>query len=257
MTLLKFGSSGKSVRDWQIFLVGQRLFNQTVDGKFDSLTHESTIVFQTSQNLQPDGVVGNKTVGAAMMLGYSVIVDDSDEITSDKFPGKPDFQPLITNDDRERVFGKFAYKSKPLVENPENIEVTDNWAKVNLIKISIPQLVLIKGSDTVYFHKKAANQLKELFKEWEQENLLHKVMTWEGAYVARFVRGSRTTLSNHAFGSAFDINYAWNKLGSKPALVGQKGSVRELVEVANKNGFYWGGHFSRKDGMHFEIAKLK
>jgi hypothetical protein len=32
--------------------------------------------------------------------------------------------------------------------------------------------------------------------------------------------------------------------------------VRELVEIANEWGFYWGGHFTRKDGMHFEIAKI-
>ena len=72
----------------------------------------------------------------------------------------------------------------------------------------------------------------------------------------RFVRGSRTILSNHSFGTAFDINVPWNLLGSVPALVGQKGSVRELVPIANQNGFYWGGHFPRKDGMHFSIAKL-
>jgi len=42
-----------------------------------------------------------------------------------------------------------------------------------------------------------------------------------------------------------------------PALVGQKGSVRELVPIANENGFFWGGHFNdRLDGMHFEIAKI-
>ena len=70
------------------------------------------------------------------------------------------------------------------------------------------------------------------------------------------VRGSRQTLSNHAFGSAFDINAAWNGLGVIPPLVGQKGSVRELVALANENGFYWGGHFPRRDGMHFEIAKI-
>jgi hypothetical protein len=29
-----------------------------------------------------------------------------------------------------------------------------------------------------------------------------------------------------------------------------------LVGIANDNGFYWGGHFTRLDGMHFEIAKL-
>ena len=46
-------------------------------------------------------------------------------------------------------------------------------------------------------------------------------------------------------------------LGTTPALVGRKGSVRELVEIANANGFYWGGHFTRKDGMHFEVAQVK
>lgn len=51
---------------------------------------------------------------------------------------------------------------------------------------------------------------------------------------------------------------AYNPLGARPALVGQKGSVRELVPIANKWGFYWGGHYSgRKDGMHFEVAVLK
>jgi hypothetical protein len=64
-------------------------------------------------------------------------------------------------------------------------------------------------------------------------------------------------LSNHAFGSAFDINAKWNPLGHTPALVGKEGAVRKLVPIANDYGFYWGGHFtSRKDGMHFEVAKI-
>ena len=97
----------------------------------------------------------------------------------------------------------------------------------------------------------------QLWKDWEAADLLHLVLTWEGSFVPRFVRGSRTTLSNHAFGSAFDINAPWNGLGIVPPLVGQKGSVRELVLLAHKYGFYWGGHFNRKDGMHFEVAFLK
>jgi hypothetical protein len=64
-------------------------------------------------------------------------------------------------------------------------------------------------------------------------------------------------LSNHAFGGAFDINDQWNGLGETPALVGARGCVRELVEIANRFGFFWGGHYShRPDGMHFEIARL-
>jgi hypothetical protein len=82
------------------------------------------------------------------------------------------------------------------------------------------------------------------------------VLTWEGSFAPRFVRGSNVTLSNHAWGTAFDINYAWNTLGAQPALRGQKGSVRELVPIANEFGFYWGGHFKgRADGMHFEVAR--
>ncbi len=64
-------------------------------------------------------------------------------------------------------------------------------------------------------------------------------------------------LSNHAYGTAFDINAAQNGLGVEPAAIGKRGCVRELVPLANRHGFFWGGHFSkRKDGMHFEVGKL-
>ena len=45
-------------------------------------------------------------------------------------------------------------------------------------------------------------------------------------------------------------------LGAEPAWPGQRGCVFELVPIAHKFGFYWGGHFKRRDGMHFEMAKL-
>ena len=81
-------------------------------------------------------------------------------------------------------------------------------------------------------------------------------------FVQRFIRKTQNRnprpLSNHAWGTAFDINVKWNKLGKVPTLLGQEGCVRELVELANKNGFFWGGHFGggRVDGMHFELGKM-
>lgn len=147
-------------------------------------------------------------------------------------------------------------KLRLTAENPEHFDITNHWDRENIIKVTVPQLIPLKGSATVYFHKKGAQQLQQLWNDWEKAGLLPLVLTWDGAYNPRFVRGSRTVLSNHAFGTVFDINYAWNKLGTVPALVGQKGSVRLLVAIAHKNGFYWGGHFTRKDGMHFEVVKI-
>ena len=257
MKLLKIGVTGNDVRSWQTFLTGLHFYQGVINGIFDEATKAASILFQAANNLQPDGVVGNKSIGAAMLQGFGVITDTGTEKTSENWPGKPKFESLVSNAEREKVFGKFAYRSKPVSGNPENIEVTDNWAKTNIVKVDIPQLIKIKGSSGVSFHKLAAPQLKKMWSDWEKAGLLHNVLTFDGSYVPRFVRGSRKTLSNHAFGSAFDINVAWNGLGAVPALLGQKGCVRELVKIANDNGFYWGGHFKRLDGMHFEVAVLK
>ncbi|MDI4232113.1 M15 family metallopeptidase [Bradyrhizobium sp. Arg237L] len=45
-------------------------------------------------------------------------------------------------------------------------------------------------------------------------------------------------MSDHASGTAFDINEHFNKFGNTPALVGSQGSVRKLVPIANQHGFY-------------------
>lgn len=257
MKLLRLGVTGADVRKWQLFLTGQGLFSNPINGKFDEVTKTASETFQKQQGLEPDGKVGDKSIGAAMLLGFGLLSDNSDARDSINWPAKPGFQPLVNNAQRAQLFGSFTYRSKPLPDNPENIEVTDNWEKNNIISVMIPQLMLVKGNAKVSFHKKAASQLQKLWKDWETAGLLHLVLTWDGSYVPRFIRGSRTVLSNHAFGTAFDINYEWNKLGAVPALLGRKGTVRELVAIANNNGFYWGGHFTRLDGMHFEIAKIK
>ena len=257
MKLLRFGSTGPDVRKWQTFLTGQNFLQTPINGVFDEATREASKAFQRSKGLEPDGIVGDKTVGAAMIIGFGLLQDSNDDKNSANWPPKPNFSPLVSNAERADVFGKFSFKSAPLPGNPEHIEVTDNWARDNIVTANVPQLMAVKGSAKVAFHKKAKNQLEKLWKDWETADLLHLVLTWDGSYNPRFVRGSKTNLSNHAFGSAFDINFEWNKLGAVPALVGRKGSVRELVEIANKNGFYWGGHFTRLDGMHFEVALLK
>lgn len=141
--------------------------------------------------------------------------------------------------------------------NPEAIRILDNWVEENIVYVKIPQLIGVKGTyrrKTFAFHKLVAEPVKDLFQAWDDEGLSDLILSWGGSFVPRFIRGSNTSLSNHSFGSAFDINVPWNYLGARPALVGKKGSVRKLVPIANELGFYWGGHFRRKDGMHFEFC---
>ena len=256
LKLIKINSTGPLVESWQFFLIGQGFFTGLADGNFNADTKAATIEFQKKNNLQPDGIVGNKSFGVSMQLGFEGIIDDRTDDSGADFPPPPSFAPLVKNEERQKIFGKFAFKSDPVPGNPENIQITDNWEKTNIVTVSIPQLKDIKGNDRVGFHRLGADQLVKLWSDWQTEGLLSRILTWDGSFVPRFVRGSLTTLSNHSFGSAFDINVAWNGLGVIPALVGQKGCVRELVQLANINGFYWGGHFTKKDGMHFEIAKI-
>ena len=260
MRTLRLGSTGTNVRKWQIFLTGRGLFSGVVNGIFDQATDDATREFQRKQRLKDDGIVGNKTFGAAMLLGFRVIRDDDPAKAGPNFPPPPDFDPLVGNNARAGVFGRFAFVSAPLPDNPENISITDGWDRDNIVRVLIPELIGVNGaprSGSIQFHKLAAAQLAALWQDWRGAGLLERVLSFEGSFVPRFIRGSRTTLSNHAFGSAFDINAKFNPLGAVPALLGHEGAVRELVSIANDHGFYWGGHFqNRPDGMHFEIAQV-
>ena len=200
--------------------------------------------------------MGPKTFGVAFQNGYFIVEDDDLDKLGPNWPSPPQFSPLSYLE-RTKVFGNFSFVPAPASGNPEAIRITDNWASKNISSIEIPQLSKLNVRN-VLFHAAATDQLKKLFSDWESAGLLEHILTWGGSWVPRYVRGSRTHLSNHAWGTAFDINVAWNMLGTVPALVGKRGSVRELVEIANENGFYWGGHFKgRPDRMHFEIATLK
>lgn len=88
MKLLKIGSSGNEVKNWQLFLIGQKLLNDVADGKFGQKTFDSTIQFQKLNNLEPDGKVGNKTVGAAMLLGFPVLTEEEEGKSSPELASK-------------------------------------------------------------------------------------------------------------------------------------------------------------------------
>lgn len=251
MKPLKLGSTGPEVVRLQNFLIGQKLYDGPADGDFGSNTESAVIAYQNRRRLKADGVVGNNTLARMISDGFAFL-----QPVATSYPPRPKFQPLTSNQKRMEVWGPFKWVHKPVPGNRENIEVLGDWKEQNLVRVELEQLTKrgLKISDDRWFHRRVAEKVDRLFQDWEKEGLLEDILTYDGDYVPRLVRGSSVTLSNHAFGTAFDINAAWNGLGVSPPPTGKKGSVFRLVELANKHGFYWGGHFSRLDGMHFEHA---
>jgi len=255
MKTLKLGSSGLEVKRMQNFLIGLNLLLGAADGEFGRKTEDSVRAYQRSRRLSVDGIVSNLTLAKMMAEGFALL----QPVANDNYPAKPNFSPFTSNSERMTVFGAFKWKHTPQPGNREHITVLDNWAEENLVKVDIPQIKLIKGADgigtTRRFHKKIAASVQALWADWEKEGLMDDILTYDGDYVPRLVRGSSVSLSNHAFGTAFDINAEWNGLGRVPPKVGQKGSVLRLVPLMHKHGFYSGVHFSRLDGMHVERSK--
>lgn len=94
-------------------------------------------------------------------------------------------------------------------------------------------------------------QLEAALEEIQGAGLADKIHPGEyaGCYYPRFIANT-TTLSNHAFGLAFDINTPGNQRGT----VGE--IDRDVVAIFERWGFAWGGHWQWTDPMHFELSRI-
>ena len=73
-------------------------------------------------------------------------------------------------------------------------------------------------------------------------------------YAYRQVRGSTDMLSNHASGTAVDVNANKHPLGAQGTFKPEQ--VKTINELCDKYGLRWGGNYkNRKDEMHFEIQE--
>lgn len=81
-------------------------------------------------------------------------------------------------------------------------------------------------------------------------------LAWPGVwgYAERLIRGSSTTLSNHASGTALDLNAPRHPLGVRGTFTAaQVRTIHDIVAFTN-GAVRWGGDYAgRTDEMHFEI----
>jgi hypothetical protein len=259
MRVIRLGMGGKDVEAWLFFLRGRSYYQLEVGAKFDAQAVQATQLWQRDYGIPADGVVGPRTFGRAQELGFNPGFEDDDHSDSGpNWPAKPAFAAL-DGTARGQLFGQFAFKPAPVAGNPEGIEILDGWAMKNIELVEIPQLLGVAGAPAaakIRLHKAASEPFRKFFRAVDDAGLKNRLRSFGGSWAPRFIRGSRLLLSNHAYGAAIDLNVECNALATVPAHKGSTGCVRELVPLANECGIYWGGHFARQEGMHFELARV-
>lgn len=187
---------------------------------------------------------------------------DPEEPTPIELGVKPLPTPL-THAQREALFGRIEFSPEPVPGDPERVRILGDWHAKNIVRVDLPKI----GGGAIrhaFVHRLVAAQFSAFWREVEAAGLLRLVVTFDGAYCARFKRGrggpgaTADDLSNHSYGSAWDINAPWNHLGTRGARLGERGSTRRLVPIAIKHGFLNGAQFPEPwiDSMHFEAFKI-
>ena len=101
----------------------------------------------------------------------------------------------------------------------------------------------------LYCNKDMILPLTKAFKNLISTGCVKELKTWDGCFNIRKKRGL-ASMSLHSWGIAIDVNAAWNGLNMTPKL------SKEFVNCFVTAGFDWGGTWTRKDGMHFQLKSI-
>ncbi len=101
----------------------------------------------------------------------------------------------------------------------------------------------------IYCNKDMVGPLSTAFKKLISTKAVNELKTWDGCFNIRKKRGL-TSMSLHSWGIAIDVNAFENGLNQTPKLSAL------FVSCFTTSGFDWGGTWTRKDGMHFQLSKI-
>ncbi|NPD04564.1 M15 family metallopeptidase [Nocardioides sp. zg-1308] len=147
-----------------------------------------------------------------------------------------------TGDTLGSLVGTYRYR----VLGGGRIAPEESWVAANIRTEAVPIL------GTVTCHKDLFPQLRAALLEVQQRGLADEIDPgqYAGCFYPRFIADT-TTLSNHAFGLALDLNVSGNQRGS----VGE--IDRDVVAIFKTWGFAWGGDWRWTDPMHFELSEVR
>lgn len=123
---------------------------------------------------------------------------------------------------------------------------------------SLIETITIPGTDRkVALRRGAPGQLLAHWAGWFDKHIESvdggQLDDW--GYAVRPIRGSRTGLSNHASGTALDLNAPRHPLGKRGTFTAQQTAAIRAELKRYGGAIRWGGDYeNRADEMHFEIV---
>jgi hypothetical protein len=101
--------------------------------------------------------------------------------------------------------------------------------------------------------KPAVDSLRRVFAAVKKKRPdLYDAVGSMGMLCCRNVRGSRTAISNHSWGTAIDLTFD-GKLDLRGDGMCQAGLL-DIYQFFRAEGWFWGAEFNTEDSMHFELA---
>ena len=140
------------------------------------------------------------------------------------------------------LFGEFAARPSP--GRPGYLDIDPAWVRTHVVTVRVPLL------GNVTCNRAIIPQLRDAMRALERRGLGFLIHSYAGCFAPKFVNRDPTAmLSHHAWGIAFDCNFAGNAYGEPPS------QDPRLVRTMERFGFIWGGTFIVPDGNHFEYRR--
>lgn len=157
-----------------------------------------------------------------------------------------------------KIAGDVKFQVVTSKSQNSNIVLCGSFERDNLQVVTIPFLSAVPGaplSGRIRLHIKAAPSFIAAMSELHESEHWPELLSYDGTFCPRLIRGSYDVLSNHALGLAVDFNAAWNGFGQPPAAPGEKGSMHNIAKIFKAYGWSWGGDWKHADGMHLEFSR--
>lgn len=110
------------------------------------------------------------------------------------------------------------------------------------------------GNFRVTMLKPAMDSFKRVMERLKQSDIdIYNKVGTAGALCARLIRGSKSSVSNHSWGTAIDIKLddQLDRFADGETQFG----LLIIAEYFNDEGWYWGASYGREDSMHFEASE--